>query len=110
MPIWYRGFTLIPAEQKSPSCTQMQERQKTNNPNAHQKKTTRVAGVREHDIQFSIMFLINDLDETYITKFNQLGITNKEDIITILNGLDEIAEIGYVWYRNNKVKNEDIYD
>lgn len=56
------------------------------------------------------MFLINDLDETYITKFNQLGITNKEDIITILNGLDEIAEIGYVWYRNNKVKNGNIYD
>lgn len=56
------------------------------------------------------MFLINDVDETYITKFNRLGITNKEDIITILNGLDEIAEIGYVWYKNNKVKNEEIYD
>ena len=66
--------------------------------------------MREHEIQYSIMFLINDVDETYITKFNQLGITNKENIITILNGLDEIAEIGYVWYRNNKVKNEEIYD
>jgi hypothetical protein len=56
------------------------------------------------------MFLKNDIDETYINQFNELGVTNEEDIITILNGLDEIAEIGYVWYKNNVAKREVIYD
>ena len=56
------------------------------------------------------MFLKDDLENRYIEEFNKLGITNEDDMITILNGLDEIAEIGYVWYKNNKVKNEKIYD
>ena len=48
------------------------------------------------------MYLKGELDETYIKQFDALGITNENDIITILNGLDNIAEIGYAWYVNNK--------
>lgn len=48
------------------------------------------------------MFLKNSIDETFIKQFAALGITNENDIITILNGLDNIAEIGYAWYVNNK--------
>lgn len=52
------------------------------------------------------MFLKNEIDETFITKFAELGVTNEENIITILNGLDKIAEIGYVWYRNKLAKKD----
>ena len=48
------------------------------------------------------MFVKGQINETFIKKFNELGITNENDIITILNGLDNIAEIGYAWYVNNK--------
>ena len=56
------------------------------------------------------MFLKGQIDETFIKQFNELGITNENDIITILNGFDQIAEIGYAWYVNNQVKNHNIYD
>lgn len=52
------------------------------------------------------MFLKNEIDETFIKKFAELGVTTEENIITILNGLDEIAEIGYVWYRNKLAKKD----
>lgn len=48
------------------------------------------------------MFIKGQVNETFIKKFYELGITNENDIITILNGLDNIAEIGYAWYVNNK--------
>ena len=48
------------------------------------------------------MFIKNSIDETFIKQFAALGVTNENDIITILNGLDNIAEIGYAWYVNNK--------
>ena len=47
------------------------------------------------------MFIKGQINETFIKNFNELGITNENDIITILNGLDNIAEIGYAWYVNN---------
>ena len=48
------------------------------------------------------MYIIDNIDETFIKQFAALGVTNENDIITILNGLDNIAEIGYAWYVNNK--------
>mgnify|MGYP007057681735 FL=1 len=48
------------------------------------------------------MFIKNNIDETFIKQFATLGINNENDIITILNGFDQIAEIGYAWYVNNK--------
>jgi hypothetical protein len=56
------------------------------------------------------MFIKNNIDETFIKQFATLGINNENDIITILNGFDQIAEIGYAWYVNNIVKNHKVYD
>ena len=56
------------------------------------------------------MFLKEDINETFITQFEQLGITNEEEITTILNGFNQIAEIGYKWYINNQLKNIKSYD
>lgn len=57
------------------------------------------------------MYLKGELDETYIKQFAALGVTNENDIVTILNGLDNIAEIGYAWYVNNNLnKTENSYD
>ena len=50
------------------------------------------------------MFVKGQIDEIFIKQFATLGVTNENDIITILNGLDNIAEIGYAWYVNNKAK------
>ena len=55
------------------------------------------------------MFIKESINETFIQQFNELGVTNEIDIITILNGLDNIAEIGYAWYVN-KYKNTEKYD
>ncbi len=52
------------------------------------------------------MFLKENIDETFTKQFNEVGITNKDDIITILNGFNQIAEIGYMWYVNNIIKNK----
>jgi len=52
----------------------------------------------------------NGLDEIYINQFAALGVTNEQEIITILNGLDQVAEICYAWYVNNKIKIEKEYD
>ena len=54
------------------------------------------------------MYLKGELDETYIKQFDALGITNEKDIITILNGLDNIAEIGYAWYVNNNLNKTEL--
>lgn len=54
------------------------------------------------------MFLKNQIDETFIKQFNELGITNENAIITILNGFDQIAEIGYAWYVNNSIENKEL--
>ena len=48
------------------------------------------------------MFTKEHINETFIKQFAALGVNNEETIITILNGLDNIAEIGYAWYVNNK--------
>lgn len=48
----------------------------------------------------------NGLDEIYINQFAALGVTNEQEIITILNGLGQVAEICYAWYVNNKIKKE----
>lgn len=47
------------------------------------------------------MFLKSEIDETYRQEFAKLGIVDENQMLTILNGLDEIAEAGYVWYKNN---------
>lgn len=49
------------------------------------------------------MFLTNQPDETFITQFSELGITDSNEMITILNGFEKIAEIGYEWYVNNNL-------
>lgn len=46
------------------------------------------------------MFLKENIDETFTKQFNEVGITNKDDIITILNGFNQIAEIGYMCVNN----------
>ena len=56
------------------------------------------------------MFVKGQIDEKYIKQFAALGVTNENDIITILNGLDNIAEIGYAWYVNNKAKKQNNND
>ena len=48
----------------------------------------------------------NGLDEIYINQFAALGVTNENDIVTILNGFDQIAEIGYAWYVKNNNLNK----
>lgn len=55
------------------------------------------------------MFIKESINETFIQQFNELGITNKEEIVTILNGFEQIAEIGYAWYVN-KYKKTEKYD
>ena len=55
------------------------------------------------------MFLNDNIDETFIQQFAALGVTNENDIVTILNGLDKVADICYAWYINNKV-NKSNYD
>ena len=52
------------------------------------------------------MFLKEDINEAFIKQFEQLGITNTDDIITILNQLDNIAKIGYAWYVKNNNLNK----
>lgn len=52
----------------------------------------------------------SNLDEFDINQFAALGVTNEQEIITILNGLDQVAEICYAWYVNNKIKIEKEYD
>ena len=52
------------------------------------------------------MFIKNNIDETFVLQFAALGINNENDIITILNGFDQIAEIGYAWYVNKKLNIE----
>lgn len=52
----------------------------------------------------------NGLDEIYINQFAALGVTNEQEIITILNGLDQVAEICYAWYVNNRIKKEEKND
>lgn len=47
------------------------------------------------------MFLKTDINEEYIEEFNKLGITNTDDILTILSGFDMLAEIGYTYYKEN---------
>ena len=56
------------------------------------------------------MFLKQDIDETLTKHLLDLGITDEDEMITLLNGLDEIAEIGYTLYviRSRK-KNLDYY-
>ena len=56
------------------------------------------------------MFLKNEINETFIKQFNELGITNEKDIITILNGFDQIAEIGYAWYVSNNINKKIVYN
>ena len=49
------------------------------------------------------MFVNGQVDEIYIKQFAELGVTNENDIVTILNGLDKVADICYAWYISNKV-------
>ena len=51
------------------------------------------------------MFTKNDLDNDFINEFKTLGISDENDMITILNGLDSLAEIGYSIYK--KGRNDD---
>lgn len=54
------------------------------------------------------MYLKGEIDETHIKQFAALGVTNENDIVTILNGLDNIAEIGYAWYVNNNLNKTEL--
>lgn len=56
------------------------------------------------------MFTKEHINETFIKQFTELGITNEEEITTIINGFNQIAEIGYKWYINNQLKSIKSYD
>lgn len=56
------------------------------------------------------MFLKNEISETFIKQFAALGVTNEQDIITILNGFDQIAEISYAWYVSNNINKKMVYN
>ncbi|MEE1406535.1 MAG: hypothetical protein U0K42_04550 [Bacteroidales bacterium] len=51
------------------------------------------------------MYSKNDLDNDLINEFKTLGISDENDMISILNGLDGLAEIGYTIYK--KGRNDD---
>lgn len=48
------------------------------------------------------MYNINDLDNDLINEFKTLGISDENDMIIILNGLDSLAEIGYTIYKKGR--------
>ncbi|MBQ0025129.1 MAG: hypothetical protein KBT00_05345 [Bacteroidales bacterium] len=48
------------------------------------------------------MILTEDLNEEVKNEFLKLGIENIDDMLSICNGLDAIAEIGYTIYNNNR--------
>lgn len=52
------------------------------------------------------MFTQSDLDNGYKTEFTKLGISTEDEMLGILNCLDTLAEIGYIFY-NNGLKKED---
>ena len=56
------------------------------------------------------MFLKQDIDETLTKHLLDLGITDEDEMITLLNGLDKIAEMGYALYINNSIKRTEIND
>lgn len=49
------------------------------------------------------MFLETDVTDEYKNEFKKLNITDLEDMLTILNGLDKIAEIGYIAYNKDNI-------
>ena len=48
------------------------------------------------------MILVEDLNEEVKDEFLKLGIETIDDMLSICNGLDAIAEIGYTIYNNNR--------
>ena len=49
------------------------------------------------------MYTAKDITDEHRTEFAKLNVTNTEDMLIILNGLDYMAEIGYVAYTNNRI-------
>lgn len=47
------------------------------------------------------MYTATDITDEHNTEFAKLNITDVGDMLTILNGLDRLAEIGYMAYKNN---------
>ena len=54
-----------------------------------------------YHLAISMCFTKKDLT-TYKPYFDDLGITDEEKMLAILNNLDLIAEIGYAHYKKNK--------
>lgn len=50
------------------------------------------------------MFLKEDLYE-FKQDFINIGVANEDTMLEILNGLDQIAEAGYDWYKGHNSKN-----
>lgn len=65
--------------------------------------------VRAIAIQCRTVFIETDITDDYRTEFAKLNITDTGDMLTILNGLDYFAEIGYMAYKNNQTQQSD-YD
>ena len=49
---------------------------------------------------------MSELTEDFIIEFKKIGITDEKTIQIILNGFNEIAEIGYHIYYNTNRKND----
>lgn len=45
---------------------------------------------------------MSELTEDFIVEFSKIGVTDKKTMQIILNGFNEIAEIGYRIYTNRK--------
>lgn len=53
------------------------------------------------------MFVETDITDVYREELTKINVCGIEDMLTILNGLDYIAEIGYSVYKNNQlIQNE----
>lgn len=52
------------------------------------------------------MFIKDEITDEYRTEFEKLNITDMDEMLSILNGFDYIAELAYSSYKNNREKNE----
>ena len=49
------------------------------------------------------MYIAADITDEHRSEFVKLNVFEDEDMLIILNGLDYLAEIGYMAYINSKV-------
>ena len=53
------------------------------------------------------MYTQTDLVNGYKTEFSKLGISSEDEMLGILNCVDTLAEIGYIFFNNELSSQED---